>query len=104
MKDIDELETYKLYKECVPIQEQMMEEIEDNLQEAKELLIDIEQDLKDGYITKKQYESIKESMQEIIEISIADIQEHEKDLRNFEEFISAYEEKQQRESDQSLKS
>ena len=103
MTDIEELELYNKYKESVPRQKQIMQEMEDDLQEAKAILIDIEQELKDGNITQEEYESIQESMQEIIEGVTADRPEQEKLLRHCEEFISAYEEKQQHESDQSFK-
>ena len=103
MTDIEELELYNKYKESVPRQKQIMQEMEDDLQEAKAILIDIEQELKDGNITQEEYEGIQESMQEIIEGVTADRPEQEKLLRHCEKFISAYEEKQQHESDQSFK-
>ena len=93
MTDIKEQELYNKYKESVPRQEQIMQEMEDDLQEAKAILIDIEEE----------YEGIQESMQEIIEGVTTDRPEQEKLLRYCEEFISAYEEKQQHESDQSFK-
>ena len=103
MSDAEELEIYKKYKESVPRQKQIMQEMEEDLQEAKAILIDIDQELKDGNITQEEYESIQDSMQEIIEGVTADRPEQEKLLRHCEEFISAYEEKQQHESDQSFK-
>ena len=80
---------------------------EDMLRKSNEKFIqrfkDIEKELKDGNITQEEYESIQESMQEIIEGVTTDRPEQEKLLRYCEEFISAYEEKQQHESDQSFK-
>ena len=46
MTDIEELELYNKYKESVPRQKQIMQEMEDDLQEAKAILINIEQELK----------------------------------------------------------
>ena len=103
MTDAEELEIYKKYKESVPRQKQIMQEMEEDLQEAKAILIDIEQELSDGNITQEEYESIQESVQEIIEGVTAGRPEREELLRHCEEFISAYEEKQQHESDQSFK-
>jgi len=103
MNDIEELELYNKYKESVPRQKQIMQEMEDDLQEAKAILIDIEQELKDGNITQEEYEGRQDAMQMIIdEVTEAISMEYEL-LRHCEEFISAYEEKQQRESDQSFK-
>ena len=103
MTDVEELEIYKKYKESVPRQKQIMQEMEEDLQEAKAILIDIDQELKDGNITQEEYKNIQESMQEIIDEVTANKPEQEKMLQHCEEFISAYEEKQQRESDQSFK-
>ena len=103
MTDIEELEIYKKYKESVPRQKQIMQEMEEDLQEAKAILIDIEQELSDGNITQEEYKSIQESMQEIIDEVTANKPEQEKMLQHCEEFISLYEEKQQQESDQSFK-
>lgn len=103
MTDIDELELYNKYKESVPRQKQIMQEMEKDLQEAKAILIDIDQELKDGNITQEEYKSIQESMQEIIDEVTANKPEQEKMLQHCEEFISLYEEKQQQESDQSFK-
>ena len=103
MTDIEELEIYKKYKESVPRQKQNMQEMEEDLQEAKAILIDIDQELKDGNITQEEYKSIQESMQEIIDEVTANKPEQEKVLKRCEEFISLYEEKQQQESDQSFK-
>ena len=103
MTDVEELEIYKKYKESVPRQKQIMQEMEEDLQEAKAILIDIDQELKDGNITQKEYKSIQESMQEIIDEVTANKPEQEKMLQHCEEFISLYEEKQQQESDQSFK-
>ena len=101
--DIEELELYKKYKDSVPRQKKIMQEMEDDLQEPKSILIYIEEELLDGYITQEEYKCIQESMQEIIEGVTADRPEQEKLLRHCEEFISSYEEKQQHESDQSFK-
>ena len=103
MTDIEELEIYKKYKESVPRQKQIMQEMEEDLQEAKAILIDIEQELSDGNITQEEYKSIQESMQDIIDEVTANKPEQEKMLQHCEEFISLYEEKQQHESDQSFK-
>tara|TARA_B100000886_G_C20094232_1_gene355151 strand:+ start:64 stop:378 length:315 start_codon:yes stop_codon:yes gene_type:complete len=103
MTDVEELEIYKKYKESVPRQKQIMQEMEEDLQEAKAILIDIDQELKDGNITQEEYKSIQESMQEIIDEVTANKPEQEKMLQHCEEFISLYEEKQQQESDQSFK-
>ena len=103
MTDIEELEIYKKYKESVPRQKQIMQEMEEDLQEAKAILIDIDQELEDGNITQEEYKSIQESMQEIIDEVTANKPEQEKVLKRCEEFISLYEEKQQQESDQSFK-
>ena len=103
MTDIEELELYNKYKESVPRQKQIMQEMEDDLQEAKAILIDIEQELSDGNITQEEYKSIQESMQDIIDEVTANKPEQEKMLQHCEEFISLYEEKQQQESDQSFK-
>ena len=103
MTDVEELEIYKKYKESVPRQKQIMQEMEEDLQEAKAILIDIEQELSDGNITQEEYKSIQESMQEIIDEVTANKPEQEKMLQHCEEFISLYEEKQQQESDQSFK-
>ena len=103
MTDAEELEIYKKYKESVPRQKQIIQEMEEDLQEAKAILIDIDQELKDGNITQEEYRSIQESMQEIIDEVTANKPEQEKMLQHCEEFISLYEEKQQQESDQSLK-
>ena len=103
MTDSEELEIYKKYKESVPRQKQIMQEMEEDLQEAKAILIDIEQESKDGNITQEEYKSIQESMQEIIDEVTVSKPEQEKMLQHCEEFISAYEEKQQHESDQSFK-
>ena len=103
MTDVEELGIYKKYKESIPRQKQIMQEMEENLQEAKVILIDIEQELKDGNITQEEYKSIQESMQEIIDEVTANKPEQEKMLQHCEEFISLYEEKQQHESDQSFK-
>ena len=103
MTDVEELEIYKKYKESVPRQKRIMQEMEEDLQEAKAILIDIEQELKDGNITQEEYKSIQESMQEIIDEVTVSKPEQEKMLQHCEEFISAYEEKQQHESDQSFK-
>ena len=103
MTDIEELELYNKYKESVPRQKQIMQEMEDDLQEAKAILIDIEQELSDGNITQEEYKSIQESMQDIIDEVKANKPEQEKMLQHCEEFISLYEEKQQHESDQSFK-
>ena len=102
MTDIEELEIYKKYKESVPRQKQIMQEMEEDLQEAKAILIDIDQELKDGNITQEEYKRIQESMQEIIDEVNANKPEQEKMLQHCEEFISLYEEKQQQESDQSF--
>ena len=75
----------------------------EDLQEAKAILIDVEQELSDGNITQEEYKSIQESMQEIIDEVTANKPEQEKMLQHCEEFISLYEEKQQQESDQSFK-
>ena len=80
-----------------------MQEMEDDLQEAKAILIDIDQELEDRNITQEEYKSIQESMQEIIDEVTANKPEQEKMLQHCEEFISLYEEKQQQESDQSFK-
>ena len=77
--------------------------MEEDLQEAKVILIDIEQELKDGNITQEEYKSIQESMQDIIDEVTVSKPEQEKMLQHCEEFISLYEEKQQQESDQSFK-
>ena len=103
MTDVEELEIYKKYKESVPRQKQIMQEMEEDLQEAKAILIDIDQELKDGNITQEEYKSIQESMQEIIDEVTANKPEQERILKHCEEFISLYEEKQQQESDQSFK-
>ncbi len=103
MTDVEELGIYKKYKESIPRQKQIMQEMEENLQEAKVILIDIEQELKDGNITQEEYKSIQESMQEIIDEVTVSKPEQEKMLQHCEEFISLYEEKQQQESDQSFK-
>ena len=103
MTDAEELEIYKKYKESVPRQKQIMQEMEEDLQEAKAILIDIEQELSDGNITQEEYKSIQESMQEIIDEVTTNKPEQEKMLQHCEEFISLYEEKQQQESDQSFK-
>jgi len=103
MTDIEELEIYKKYKESVPRQKQIMQEMEEDLQEAKAILIDIDQELKDGNITQEEYKRIQESMQEIIDEVTANKPEQEKMLQHCGEFISLYEEKQQQESDQSFK-
>ena len=103
MTDVEELEIYKKYKESVPRQKQIMQEMEEDLQEAKAILIDIDQELKDGNITQEEYKSIQESMQDIIDEVTANKPEQEKMLQHCEEFISLYEEKQQQESDQSFK-
>ena len=103
MTDVEELEIYKKYKESVPRQKQIMQEMEEDLQEAKAILIDIDQELKDGNITQEEYKSIQESVQEIIDEVTANKPEQEKMLKHCEEFISLYEEKQQQESDQSFK-
>ena len=103
MTDVEELGIYKKYKESIPRQKQIMQEMEENLQEAKVILIDIEQELKDGNITQEEYKSIQESMQEIIDEVTVSKPEQEKMLQHCEEFISLYEEKQQHESDQSFK-
>ena len=103
MTDSEELEIYKKYKESVPRQKQIMQEMEEDLQEAKAILIDIEQELSDGNITQEEYKSIQESMQEIIDEVTANKPEQEKMLQHCEEFISLYEEKQQHESNQSFK-
>ena len=103
MTDAEELEIYKKYKESVPRQKQIMQEMEEDLQEAKAILIDIEQELSDGNITQEEYKSIQESMQDIIDEVTANKPEQEKVLKRCEEFISLYEEKQQHESDQSFK-
>ena len=103
MTDAEELEIYKKYKESVPRQKQIMQEMEEDLQEAKAILIDIDQELKDGNITQEEYKSIQESMQEIIDEVTANKPKQEKMLQHCEEFISLYEEKQQQESDQSFK-
>ena len=103
MTDIEELELYNKYKESVPRQKQIMQEMEKDLQEAKAILIDIDQELKDGNITQEEYKSIQESVQEIIDEVTANKPEQEKMLQHCEEFISLYEEKQQQESDQSFK-
>ena len=103
MTDVEELEIYKKYKESVPRQKQIMQEMEEDLQEAKAILIDIDQELKDGNITQEEYKNIQESMQEIIDEVTANKPEQEKMLQHCEEFISLYEEKQQQESDQSFK-
>ena len=52
MTDSEELEIYKKYKESVPRQKQIMQEMEEDLQEAKAILIDIEQELSDGNVTQ----------------------------------------------------
>ena len=52
MTDAEELEIYKKYKESVPRQKQIMQEMEEDLQEAKAILIDIEQELSDGNVTQ----------------------------------------------------
>ena len=103
MTDVEELEIYKKYKESVPRQKQIMQEMEEDLQEAKAILIDIDQELEDRNITQEEYKSIQESMQEIIDEVTANKPEQEKMLQHCEEFISLYEEKQQQESDQSFK-
>ena len=103
MTDVEELGIYKKYKESIPRQKQIMQEMEEDLQEAKAILIDIEQELSDGNITQEEYKSIQESMQEIIDEVTANKPEQEKMLQHCEEFISLYEEKQQQESDQSFK-
>lgn len=103
MTDVEELEIYKKHKESVPRQKQIMQEMEEDLQEAKAILIDIDQELKDGNITQEEYKSIQESMQGIIDEVTANKPEQEKMLQHCEEFISLYEEKQQQESDQSFK-
>ena len=103
MTDIEELELYNKYKESVPRQKQIMQEMEDDLQEAKAILTDIEQELKDGNITQEEYEGRQEAMQMIIDGVTESISMEYEFLQHCEEFISAYEEKQQRESDQSFK-
>ena len=103
MTDAEELEIYKKYKERVPRQKQIMQEMEEDLQEAKAILIDIDQELEDRNITQEEYKSIQESMQEIIDEVTSNKPEQEKMLKHCEEFISLYEEKQQQESDQSFK-
>ena len=103
MTDAEELEIYKKYKESVPRQKQIIQEMEEDLQEAKAILIDIDQELKDGNITQEEYRSIQESMQEIIDEVTANKPEQEKILKRCQEFISLYEERQKQESDQSLK-
>ena len=103
MTDAEELEIYKKCKESVPRQKQIMQEMQEDLQEAKAILIDIEQELSDGNITQEEYKSIQESMQDIIDEVTANKPEQEKVLKRCEEFISLYEEKQQQESDQSFK-
>ena len=103
MTDAEELEIYKKYKESAPRQKQIMQEMEEDLQEAKAILIDIEQELSDGNITQEEYKSIQESMQKIIDEVTANKPEQERILKHCEEFISLYEEKQQQESDQSFK-
>ena len=67
--------------------------MEEDLQEAKVILIDIEQELKDGNITQEEYKSIQESMQDIIDEVTVRKPEQEKMLQHCEEFISLYEEK-----------
>ena len=103
MTDAEELEIYKKYKESAPRQKQIMQEMEEDLQEAKAILIDIEQELSDVNITQEEYKSIQESMQKIIDEVTANKPEQERILKHCEEFISLYEEKQQQESDQSFK-
>ena len=103
MKDIEELEVYKKYKDSIPRQKRVLLQINDFLQDARSILIDIEQGLKDDNLTQEEYESTQEYIQKTIEEATEDRHEQEQLLRQCEEFISAYEEKQQHESDQSFK-
>tara|TARA_B100001109_G_scaffold241974_1_gene226550 strand:+ start:954 stop:1265 length:312 start_codon:yes stop_codon:yes gene_type:complete len=96
-------EIYYKYRVDVLKHKQNTQKLKDELQWAKAVLIDIEQELKDGNITQEEYEGRQDAMQMIIdEVTEAISMEYEL-LRHCEEFISAYEEKQQRESDQSFK-
>ena len=102
MKDHGE-EIYYKYRVSVPKHKQNIQELKDELQWAKAALIDIEQELKDGNITQEEYEGRQEAMQMIIDGVTESISMEYELLRHCEEFISAYEEKQQHESDQSFK-
>ena len=96
-------EIYYKYRVDVLKHKQNTQKLKDELQWAKAVLIDIEQELKDGNITQEEYEGRQDAMQMIIdEVTEAISMEYEL-LRHCEEFISAYEEKQQHESDQSFK-
>ena len=101
--DIEELELYNKYKDIIPRQKRVLLQIDDILQDAGSILIDIEQGLKDDNLTQEEYESSQKYIKKTIEEATEDRHEQEQLLRHCEEFISAYEEKQQRESDQSFK-
>ena len=95
--DIENLK-YKQIKESLPRQKRLLSEEDEMFRETKEMFVELETELEKGNITETEYEDCIYQLNEVVK----DINEKGSELKEYvkdcEEFVATYEERQRTES------
>ena len=94
--DIENLK-YRQIKESLPRQKRLLSEDDEIFRETKEMFVELETELEKGNITETEYEDCIYQLSEVVK----DINEKSSELKKYvkdcEEFVATYEERQRNE-------